>query len=78
MAKLTFNLELSRSVAKSTGMSHVLLRIQDDQHVKKRICTGIDVNPKNWSMRHLNVIVNSVFSSLLLVSSKVPLWARII
>lgn len=55
MAKLTFNLELSRNVAKSTGMSHVLLRIQDDQHVKKRISTGIDVNPKNWSMQRQKV-----------------------
>lgn len=54
MAKLTFNFELSRNVTKS-GVSHILLRVQDDSHSKKRINTGIDVSPYNWNTRHQRV-----------------------
>jgi len=48
MAKITFNFELSRSVSKN-GLSHILLRIQDENQNKKRINRGIDVSPKHWS-----------------------------
>lgn len=54
MAKLTFNFELSRNVTKA-GVSHILLRIQDEQQSKKRINTGIDVDPKNWNQRHQRI-----------------------
>jgi len=54
MAKLTFNFELSRNVTKS-GVSHVLLRIQDDHQSKKRINTGIDVIPTNWNVKRQRV-----------------------
>lgn len=48
MSKLTFNFELSRNVTKM-GLSHILVRIQDDKQKKKRVNTGIDVNPKFWN-----------------------------
>lgn len=55
MAKLTFNFELSRNVTK-TGLSHILVRIQDDNQKKKRINTGIDINQKSWNSKRQRVI----------------------